>query len=33
VVINGVIEPDLDAPMLRKMISDLFVKQKSERRT
>jgi diadenylate cyclase len=33
VVINGVIEPNLDAPKLRKTISDLFAKQKKERRT
>jgi DNA integrity scanning protein DisA with diadenylate cyclase activity len=33
VVINGVIEPNLDAPKLRKTISDLFAKQKQERRT
>jgi hypothetical protein len=33
VVINGVIEPNLDAPKLRKKISDLFAKQKQERRT
>ncbi len=33
VVINGVIDPNLDAPKLRKTISDLFAKQKREGRT
>ena len=33
VVMNGRIEPSLDAPRLRKLISDLFVRQKQERRT
>ena len=33
VVMNGAIEASLDAPRLRKMISDLFVRQKQERRT
>ena len=32
-VMNGRIEPSLDAPRLRKLISDLFVRQKQERRT
>jgi diadenylate cyclase len=32
-VMNGKIEPSLDAPRLRKLISDLFVRQKQERRT
>lgn len=33
VVMNGRIEATLDAPRLRKMISDLFMRQKQERRT
>lgn len=32
VVMNGVIESNLDAPKLRKLISDLFVRQKQDRR-
>src|SRR5512137_1546929 len=32
VVMNGIIEAGLDAPRLRKVISDLFVRQKQERR-
>jgi diadenylate cyclase len=32
-VMNGAIDASLDAPRLRKVISDLFVKQKQERRT
>ena len=32
VVMNGVIDASLDAPRLRKTISDLFVRQKQERR-
>jgi diadenylate cyclase len=33
VVMNGRIEASLDAPRLRKTISDLFMRQKQERRT
>jgi len=33
VVMNGVIDAGLDAPKLRKLISDLFVRQKQERRS
>ena len=33
VVINGTIDASLDAPRLRKVISDLFVRQKQEHRT
>jgi diadenylate cyclase len=33
VVMNGAIDASLDAPRLRKVISELFVKQKQERRT
>ena len=33
VVMNGVIESNLDAPALRKLVSDLFVRQKQERRS
>jgi diadenylate cyclase len=32
-VMNGAIDASLDAPRLRKVISDLFVRQKQERRT
>ncbi len=32
VVMNGVIESNIDAPKMRKLISDLFVKRKQERK-
>jgi hypothetical protein len=33
VVMNGAIDASLDAPRLRRVISDLFVRQKQERKT